>query len=107
MYSALKVGGKRLYRMARQGVVVERPPRAVEIYAIDDVVVDLPLVRFRVTCSKGTYVRSLVSDVGDRLGCGAYLSGLVRTGIGDHRLEQAETIEAIQERVAQAREVHA
>jgi tRNA pseudouridine55 synthase len=107
MYSAVKVGGRRLYRMARKGAVIDRPQRTVEIYTIDDIALDLPVVRFRVTCSKGTYVRSLVSDVGDRLGCGAYLSGLVRTGIGEHRLEHALTIEDIQQRVTQAGEVNA
>jgi tRNA pseudouridine55 synthase len=107
MYSAVKVGGERLYRLARRGTTVERPPRAIEVFSIDDVAIDLPVVRFRIRCSKGTYIRSLVNDIGDRLGCGAYLSGLVRTGIGEYRLDQAMPLEAIQARTASAREVHA
>jgi tRNA pseudouridine55 synthase len=107
MFSAVKVGGKRLYRMARKGAVVDRPPRSVDIYGIEGIEIARPVVRFTVRCSKGTYVRSLVNDVGERLGCGAYLSGLVRTGIGEYRLDNALTIDMIQERMTLGREAHA
>jgi len=93
--------------MARKGAVVERPPRSVDIFGIDGIEISRPVIRFTVTCSKGTYIRSLANDIGDKLGCGAYLSGLVRTGIGEFRLDNALTIDMIQERMALGREAHA
>ncbi|PLX84749.1 MAG: tRNA pseudouridine(55) synthase TruB [Desulfuromonas sp.] len=82
MYSALKHNGVPLYRLARQGVEVERKARQVEIHQLDLVEVDLPFVTIEVTCSKGTYVRTLVHDIGADLGCGAHLTALRRIQSG-------------------------
>ncbi len=89
MYSAVKVGGVPLYRLARRGMVVERKPKEVEIYSIEVVDMELPLVRFIVECSRGTYMRTLCHDMGERLGCGGHLQGLTRTRSGIFSLEQA------------------
>ena len=70
MYSALKVNGKKLYELAREGKTVERKPRPVHFYEIEILEINLPLVRFCVTCSKGTYIRTLCHDIGEKLGCG-------------------------------------
>ncbi|MBR6485868.1 MAG: tRNA pseudouridine(55) synthase TruB, partial [Lachnospiraceae bacterium] len=70
MYSAIKVDGKKLYELARQGKEVERKPRPVTIHSIDIVDISLPRVTMRISCSKGTYIRTLCHDIGNRLGCG-------------------------------------
>ncbi len=88
-YSAVKVRGKALYKWARKGIHVEPPAREVEIREIRLLEIDLPRVRFTVTCSKGTYVRTLCADAGENLGCGAVLEGLRRTRCGIFRLENA------------------
>jgi tRNA pseudouridine55 synthase len=88
-YSAVKVRGKALYKWARKGIRIEPPPRKVEIREILLQGIDLPGVRFTVTCSKGTYVRTLCADMGDRLGCGAALERLRRTASGIFREEDA------------------
>lgn len=97
MYSALKRDGKPLYEYARAGQTVERAARKVTIHAIALVDVDLAQARFtmRVTCSKGTYIRTLAEDIGEALGCGAHLTGLRRTAVGDLTLEGAVTLEQI------------
>jgi tRNA pseudouridine55 synthase len=95
MYSAVKYKGKPLYELARKGLNVERKPRKVKIYDFQILDVNLPEVKFRVRCSKGTYIRSLVYDFGEKLGCGAYLKSLVRTRIGNYKIEDALTIEEI------------
>jgi len=82
MYSALKHKGERLYKLAREGVEVEREPRAVTIHAIELLDCKLPEATIRVHCSKGTYVRTLVEDIGEQLGCGAHVAALRRTGVG-------------------------
>jgi tRNA pseudouridine55 synthase len=97
MWSAASVGGTRLYKLARRGEEVERSPRAIVVHSLTPLAIEVPLVRFSVTCSKGTYVRGLVNDVGERLGCGAYLSALVRTRIGGYRLADAVTIAGLEE----------
>ncbi len=89
MYSAVKVGGVPLYRLARKGMVVEREPKEVEIYSIEVVNIELPFVRLMVECSRGTYMRTLCHDIGERLGCGGHLHGLTRTRSGIFSLEQA------------------
>ncbi|QXD14792.1 tRNA pseudouridine(55) synthase TruB [Rhodocaloribacter litoris] len=89
MYSAVKVGGERLYRKARRGEVVERPPRRVRIAAFELTGRDGPDVSFRVHCSKGTYIRTLAHDFGQVLGCGAHLVALRRTAIGPYGVEAA------------------
>jgi tRNA pseudouridine55 synthase len=93
MWSAVKVGGKRLYRYAKRGIEVERSPREVTIHAITPVRIDIPEVTMSVVCSKGTYIRTLVDDCGQLLGCGAYVSSLRRTRIGPYRIEEASTID--------------
>ena len=93
MWSALKVGGKPLYKYARKGRVVDRKPREVMIHSITPKQIRIPDVTFTVVCSKGTYIRTLADDVGRRLGCGAYLTGLERTRIGDFRLEDSFSLE--------------
>lgn len=95
MWSAVSVKGKRLYKYAREGVEVQRPPREIVVQSIVPLLVRLPVVRFSVTCSKGTYIRSLVNEMGERLGCGAYLSALERTRIGPYRLADSVTIEEL------------
>ncbi|MCB1803401.1 MAG: tRNA pseudouridine(55) synthase TruB, partial [Gammaproteobacteria bacterium] len=84
MYSALKHKGKRLYELAREGVEVERQPRTVTIHDLVVESVELPEVEIRVHCSKGTYVRTLAEDIGERLGCGAHVTALRRTGVGPY-----------------------
>ena len=86
MYSALKVNGKKLYELAREGKTVERKPRPVHFYEIEILEINLPLVRFCVTCSKGTYIRALARDIGEALQSGAHLTALERTRVGDVRL---------------------
>ncbi|GAB7525462.1 tRNA pseudouridine(55) synthase TruB [Paraburkholderia sp. 2C] len=95
MYSALKRDGKPLYEYARAGQTVEREGRCVTIHALEPIACALPDVTFRVTCSKGTYVRTLAEDIGEALGCGAHLIALRRTGVGALTLEHAVTLDAL------------
>ncbi len=95
MYSAVKVDGKRLYALARKGKEVERKMRTVVVDRFDITAVTLPDVHFRVVCSKGTYVRTLAHDLGQDLGCGAYLTALRRTAIGSFLASEAWSIDAI------------
>ena len=95
MYSALKRDGVPLYRLARQGIEIPRAARAVTIYSIELVSMSLPDITIRVNCSKGTYIRVLAEDIGSHLGCGAYLSNLVRLGMGPFRLEDAVSDDAL------------
>lgn len=92
IHSAIKQNGKPIYHLARQGVEVKVEPRKILISAFEITAVELPVVHFRVVCSTGTYIRSLANDFGAALGCGAYLSSLCRTRIGDFRLENASGI---------------
>ena len=89
MYSAVKVNGKRLYQLARQGRTVERPAREVTIHELTVTGIELPLVTMRVRCSKGTYIRTLCQDIGEKLGTGAAMERLLRTRVGNFRLDQA------------------
>ena len=88
-YSAVKVDGQRLYRLARSGVVVDPPEREIEMREILFLDYHKPHLRLRITCSPGTYIRSLADDLGEKIGCGAYLSGLRRLAVGELRVEQA------------------
>jgi tRNA pseudouridine55 synthase len=88
-FSAVKVAGRKLYEAARQGQTVEAPPRRIRVDAFEALAFRSPDVDFRVVCSGGTYVRVLLSDVGETLGCGAHLTRLVRTAIGPFRLGDA------------------
>ena len=96
-YSAVKVGGERLYRAARRGEEVEAPLRRVHVVSFDLVRFEAPDVDFRVVCSSGTYVRSLAADLGARLGCGAHLTHLVRTRIGPYRRAEAAAPDDVSE----------
>jgi tRNA pseudouridine55 synthase len=91
VYSALKHRGVPLYKLARAGRPVQKPPREIVIHRLEVQAVDLPDVRFSVSCSGGTYVRTLAVDLGRMLGCGAHLRKLVRTAAGPFSLEQALT----------------
>ena len=93
MYSALKFDGKPLYEYAREGVVLERKSRPVTIYEMTVVFYEAPVLVVDVLCSKGTYIRVLAEDIGNALGCGAYLSGLRRTLTGGFKLEDAITLD--------------
>ncbi|MBC5992099.1 tRNA pseudouridine(55) synthase TruB [Pontibacter cellulosilyticus] len=97
IYSAVMVDGKRAYDLARKGKSAELKPRTITIKAFDITRIEGPEIHFRVICTKGTYIRSLAHDLGQKLGCGAHLSSLVRTRIGEYKLEDALTIEDIQE----------
>jgi len=96
MHSAIKVGGKRLYELARRGIEVERRARRVTITRLDLEAYNPPLLEIFVECSKGTYIRSLANDLGADLGTGAYLDALVRTRHGPFTLEGAISLEELQ-----------
>lgn len=95
MYSAVQVGGQRLYHLARQGIEIERKPRSVTIYSIEILSIDIPRVTIDVHCSKGTYIRTLAADIGDKLGCGACIEALMRTQSGDFLIENSITPEQL------------
>ena len=89
MYSAIKSGGTPLYKLARKGVTIEREAREVEVYSLDVLRVQLPVVEFKVCCSRGTYLRSICHDLGRLLGTGAHLQELRRTASGDFSVDEA------------------
>ena len=91
-HSAIKIDGKRVYELARQGKEVKIEPRKIVIKEFEITKIDKPIVFFRVVCTTGTYIRSLANDFGAALGCGAYLSSLCRTRIGDSKLDDAKTM---------------
>jgi tRNA pseudouridine55 synthase len=93
MYSAVKHKGKPLYKLARKGQELERQPRHVNIKKFEVTSIDMPEVGFRVLCSKGTYIRTLISDLGEKLGTGAYLKELRRTKIGEFDIKDSVTVE--------------
>lgn len=97
MYSALKVGGKKLCDLAREGIEVERKARTVHIYEIEIVQMQLPLVTMRVHCSKGTYIRTLCDDIGEKLGVGGLMKHLVRTRVSRFSIEEALTLAQVEE----------
>lgn len=96
MYSALKINGKKLYELAREGKEVERAPRPIEIYEMEILSIEFPVVRIRVSCSKGTYIRTLCSDIGDKLGCGGCMKSLVRNRVENFCLENSHTLSQIE-----------
>lgn len=96
MYSALKVDGKKLCDLARAGVTVERKARAVQILEIEILAVELPRVKMRVKCSKGTYIRTLCQDIGEKLGCGACMESLLRTRVSHFKVEEALRLSEIE-----------
>ena len=95
MYSAVKIGGKKLYELARQGKTVERKPRQIELLELELLSGENADWQFRVRCSKGTYVRTLCHDIGQALGCGGCMSSLRRTQAGGYGLDRAVTMEEI------------
>lgn len=97
MYSAIKHKGKKLYELARQGIEVEREPRPIRISRLEIERINLPDVQFYVECSKGTYIRQLAADIGDALGCGACISQIQRVKVGEFHLDDAVTIEEMNE----------
>lgn len=100
-HSAIKIDGKRVYELARQGKEVKIEPRKILIKEFEITGIELPIISFRVVCSTGTYIRSLANDFGEFLGCGAYLSKLCRTRIGEHKLEEARSIASWEEEIKQ------
>lgn len=98
-HSAIKIDGKRVYELARQGKEVKIDPRKITIKDFAITKIELPVVSFKVVCTTGTYIRSLAHDFGAALGCGAYLSSLCRTRIGEHKLEDAKTMSEWEEEI--------
>lgn len=92
MFSAKKVGGKRLYKLARQGVEIKREPVSITIYNIEFISYEKPFLKIKIKCSSGTYIRSIAYDFGRVLGCGAYLENLERTQIGDFDIKNSYKI---------------
>lgn len=97
MYSALKINGKKLCDLAREGIEVERKARKVYIYNIDILDINFPIVKIRVKCSKGTYIRTLCKDIGEKLGVYGCMGNLVRTKTGIFDIEESHKLEEIQE----------
>ncbi|MFH1745265.1 MAG: tRNA pseudouridine(55) synthase TruB [bacterium] len=98
MFSAKKVNGQRLYKLARAGVEVERVSSNIKIHNIDFLSYDWPILKIQVKCSSGTYIRSLAFDIGQRLGCGAHLAGLVRTKVGEISLSDCVELGKLDEK---------
>lgn len=96
MYSAIKVDGKKLYELAREGKEIERKARRVRILSIEILSMELPRVRIRVECSKGTYIRTLCHDIGEKLGCGGCMEELLRTRVSSFDVREALTLESIE-----------
>tara|TARA_R100000027_G_scaffold8954_1_gene6446 strand:- start:1253 stop:1978 length:726 start_codon:yes stop_codon:yes gene_type:complete len=97
MFSAKKIKGVPLYKLARKGQEVEREPRFVHIKSFDILNIDGPNVSFRIAVSKGTYVRTVAHDLGQKLGCGAHLTSLRRTAINDMSIERSVTLDTLQD----------
>ncbi len=103
MYSAKKIDGQKLYDLARSGKTVERKPVVVKIYDSEILSVELPKVRMRVKCGKGTYIRSLIDDIGNRLGCGAAMAELTRTKVGNFDICGAIKLSELEKKAAEDR----
>ncbi|EQB63578.1 MAG: tRNA pseudouridine synthase B [candidate division Zixibacteria bacterium RBG-1] len=97
VYSAIKYKGKKLYEYARAGVEIKPERRKVTIKNLEIVNINLPYVELKINCSKGTYIRSIANDLGEKLGCGAVLAALIRNKVGPYTLEQAVTLEKVAE----------
>ena len=97
IYSALKFNGKPMYKYAREGIKVEKAFRKIEIQTIENISINLPRISFEVSCSKGTYIRSIARDLGELLGCGGHLSALKRLTQQDFLLKDAKKIDEINE----------
>jgi tRNA pseudouridine55 synthase len=94
-YSAIKIGGQPLYKLARKGITVDLPEREVDITNISLIKLNLPFISISVSCSKGTYIRALANDIGERAGCGGYLSKLNRVRVGKFTLNEALSLNEI------------
>jgi tRNA pseudouridine55 synthase len=99
MHSAIKVDGKRVYESARKGIDVKMEPRPVTVSEFEITRFDNPTIEFRIVCSKGTYIRSLARDLGDKLGVGAYMSSLCRTRIGTFTLSESKNLDNLIEEI--------
>ncbi len=102
MYSALKVNGKKLYELARKGIEVERKAREVQIFDLKILDMDLPRVRMEVTCSRGTYIRTLCYDIGEKLGCLGCMEHLTRSRVGIFSVEDSHTLAEIEASVKES-----
>ncbi len=100
VFSAIKVNGKRAFSYARKGKEVELESRKIKIDEIKILEFNVPYLVLRINCSKGTYIRSIARDLGEKLGCGAYLTGLRRTKIGDYNVEDAMTIDDFEKNIS-------
>jgi tRNA pseudouridine55 synthase len=94
-FSAIKIKGKRAYQFAREGRLIELSPRKIQIYGIDVLEMQLPSIKLKIRCAKGTYIRSLARDIGEKLGCGGFVKSLARTRIGPYRIEDSLPIERL------------
>lgn len=103
MYSAVKINGKKLYELARQGKVVERKSRRIEIVNIEDIEINIPRISFKVTCSKGTYIRTLCNDIGEKLLCGGHMTSLIREKSGYFEIQDSLKIDEIDNLMKQGR----
>ena len=99
IHSAIKIGGTRVYELARQGKEVKLEPRKITIKEFEITKIEIPIVHFKVVCTTGTYIRSLAFDFGETLSCGAYLSSLCRTRIGEFTIADAMSLEAFEKKV--------
>ncbi len=99
MYSAIKVNGKKLYELAREGKVVDRKPRDIEIFNVEVEKISLPYITMKVECSKGTYIRTLCNDIGARLKTGATMTELERTRVGEFNVDRAITLAELEDMV--------
>lgn len=97
MYSAIKVNGQKLYDLARKGITVERKSRTIKIYSIEIISIQDDNIELRVTCSKGTYIRTLCHDIGQKLGCGAHMTDLIRERTGPYEAKDALRLSQIDE----------
>ncbi len=100
MYSAVKISGKPLYKLARKGIDVERKPRKVCIGEIELLDFASPFVKFRIVCSKGTYIRSICNDLGEALGVGAHMTELIRTRVGNFKISDSAGIEELPQKAS-------
>jgi tRNA pseudouridine55 synthase len=94
-YSAIKINGQPAYKSARLGKIVDIKSRDIDIYSIDNISLEWPILKFAVNCSSGTYIRVLAEDIGKILGCGAYLTELRRIKIGKHSINDAKKVESL------------
>ncbi len=99
IFSAVKVKGERAYAKARKGEEVIIEPKEIVIHTFEIVKYEAPFIHFRIVCGKGTYIRSIARDIGEQLGCGAYMSELRRTRIGDFKVDDAYSIERFEEMI--------